>query len=123
MIHGFCIKTGFLTKHNVECCYFHPHFESMHDSIKVFEELNCRQIISWNALISGYAPNGLCRDALKTFLVATMESKPNNYTFGSVLSAIGALLDMYAKRGSICESLSPKEFSVRRLIKVSLLGL
>ncbi|CAL8166541.1 unnamed protein product [Prunus armeniaca] len=33
-----------------------------------------------------------------------MESKPNNYTFGSVLSPIGALLGMYAKRGSICES-------------------
>ncbi|CAL2275144.1 unnamed protein product [Prunus armeniaca] len=39
-------------------------FESMHDSIKVFEQLNCREIISWNALISGYAQNGLCQDAL-----------------------------------------------------------
>ncbi|CAL8113681.1 unnamed protein product [Prunus armeniaca] len=79
-IHGFCIKAGFLSKHNV-----------------------CNSL--------GYAQNGLCQDALKTFLVATMESKPNNYTFGLVLSAIvtgpiiaGALLDMYAKRGSICES-------------------
>ncbi|ONH98284.1 hypothetical protein PRUPE_7G240400 [Prunus persica] len=102
--------------------------------IKVFEELNSREIITWNALISGFAQNRLCQDALKTFLVATMESRPNNYTFGSVLSAIGdaqdislkfgqrchssliklglvtdpiiagALLDMYAKRGSICES-------------------
>ncbi|PQQ19200.1 pentatricopeptide repeat-containing protein [Prunus yedoensis var. nudiflora] len=136
MIHGFCIKTGFLSKHNVfnSLITMYAKSESMHDSIKVFEELNCREIISWNALISGYAQNGLCQDALKTFLVATMESKPNNYTFGSVLSAIGdahdislkygqrchssliklglvtdpiiagALLDMYAKRGSICES-------------------
>ncbi|CAL2272975.1 unnamed protein product [Prunus armeniaca] len=62
MIHGFCIKTGFLSKHN----------------------------------------NGLCQDALKTFLVATMESKPNNYTFGSVLSAIGTVLvhDIYPPEGS-----------------------
>ncbi|ONI05350.1 hypothetical protein PRUPE_5G003100 [Prunus persica] len=128
--------TGFLSKHNVgnSLITMYAKSESMHDSIKVFEELNCREIISWNALISGYAQNGLCQDALKTFLVATMESKPNNYTFGSVLSAIGdahdislkygqrchssliklglvtdpiiagALLDMYAKRGSICES-------------------
>ncbi|PQP94810.1 pentatricopeptide repeat-containing protein [Prunus yedoensis var. nudiflora] len=136
MIHGFCIKTGFLSKHNVcnSLITMYAKFESMNDSIKVFEELNSREIISWNALISGYAQNRLCQDALKTFLVATMESKPNNYTFGSVLSAIGdaqdislkfgqrchssliklglvtdpiiagALLDMYAKRGSICES-------------------
>ncbi|CAN6681188.1 unnamed protein product [Malus baccata var. baccata] len=136
MIHGFCIKTGFLSKDNV-CNSFitmYAKFESMQDSIKVFEELECREIISWNALISGYAQNGLCQDALKTFLVATMEATPNNYTFGSVLSAIGdahdislkygqrchsfliklgsvtdpiiagALLDMYAKRGSISES-------------------
>ncbi|PRQ28355.1 putative tetratricopeptide-like helical domain-containing protein [Rosa chinensis] len=136
MIHGFCTKTGFLSKHNV-CNSFitmYAKFESMDDSVKVFEELDFREIISWNALISGYAQNGLCQDALKTFLSAIMESRPNNYTFGSVLSAIGdahdislkygqrclsfliklgsvtdsitagALLDMYAKQGSICES-------------------
>ncbi|CAL8177660.1 unnamed protein product, partial [Prunus armeniaca] len=68
MIHGFCIKTGFLSKHNV-----------------------CNSL--------GYAPNGLCHDALKTFLVATMESKPNNYTFGSVLSAIGDAQDISLKYG------------------------
>ncbi|KAJ0089522.1 hypothetical protein Patl1_13104 [Pistacia atlantica] len=84
--------------------------------------------------IHGYAQNGLCQAALSTFLLASSESKPNQYTFGSVLSAIGsaedislkhgqrchshiiklglntdpvvsgALLDMYAKRGSIYES-------------------
>ncbi|KAL6292038.1 hypothetical protein ACE6H2_000180 [Prunus campanulata] len=90
MIHGFCIKTGFLSKHDVcnSLITMYAKFGSMPDSIKVFEEFNCREIISWNALISGYAQNELCQDALKTFLVATMESKPNNYTFGSVLSAI-----------------------------------
>ncbi|CAL2280977.1 unnamed protein product [Prunus armeniaca] len=101
MIHGFCIKTGFLSKHNVcnSLITMYAKLESMHDSIKVFEELNCREIISWNALISGYAQNGLCQDALKTFLVATMESKPNNYTFGSVLSPIGDAQDIYLKYG------------------------
>ncbi|CAL2281247.1 unnamed protein product [Prunus armeniaca] len=101
MIHGFCIKTGFLSKHNVcnSLIIMYAKLESMHDSIKVFEELNYREIISWNALISGYAQNGLCQDALKTFLVATMESKPNNYTFGSVLSAIGDARDISLKYG------------------------
>ncbi|PQQ10410.1 hypothetical protein Pyn_00701 [Prunus yedoensis var. nudiflora] len=46
-----------------------------------------------------YAQNGLCQDALKTFLVATMESKPDNYTFGSVLSAIGDAQDISLKYG------------------------
>ncbi|CAL2275170.1 unnamed protein product [Prunus armeniaca] len=62
MIHGFCIKTGFLSKHNVcnSLITMYAKFESMLDSIKVFEQLNSREIISWNALISGYAQNTGC---------------------------------------------------------------
>ena len=136
MIHGFCIKTSFLSEPNVcnSLITMYAKFEAMQDSLKVFKELNYREIISWNSLISGYAQNGLSQEALFTFLSAITESKPNQYTFGSVLSAIGAaedislkqgqrchayliklgldtdpivsgaLLDMYAKRGNICES-------------------
>ncbi|CBI28186.3 unnamed protein product, partial [Vitis vinifera] len=137
MIHGVCVKTSFLSELNVSnsLITMYAKFESMSDSMKVFEELNYREIISWNSLISGYAQNGLWQEALQTFLSALMESRPNEFTFGSVLSSIAsaeaismrhgqrchshilklglntnpivssALLDMYAKRGSICESL------------------
>ncbi|CAL2280952.1 unnamed protein product [Prunus armeniaca] len=42
MIHGYCIKTGFLSKHNVcnSLITMYAKLESMHDSIEVFEELN-----------------------------------------------------------------------------------
>ncbi|XP_021895258.1 pentatricopeptide repeat-containing protein At4g32430, mitochondrial [Carica papaya] len=135
-IHGICIKIGFLSESNVcnSLITMYSKFQTMQDSMKVFKELDYREVISWNALISGYAQNGLCQAALETFFYAIMESKPNQYTFGSVLNAIGdaedislkhgqrchsciiklglntdpivsgALLDMYAKRGSICES-------------------
>ncbi|KAF8400658.1 hypothetical protein HHK36_013957 [Tetracentron sinense] len=136
MIHGFCIKTSFLSELNVSnsLITMYSKFSSMEESKKVFEELNCREIISWNALISGYAQNKQCLEALLTFLSAILESQPNQFTFGSVLNAIGAaepvsikhgqrchshiiklglntdpvvscaLLDMYARRGSIYES-------------------
>ncbi|KAF4360140.1 hypothetical protein F8388_000009 [Cannabis sativa] len=135
-IHGFCIKTGFLSEQNVcnSLITMYAKFESMGDCLKFFEELNFRDITSWNSLISGCAQNGLYQKALQMFLVAVTKSKPNNYTFGSALSAIAdaedislkygqrchsyliklglntdpiisaALLDMYAKRGSIHES-------------------
>ncbi|GLT63289.1 hypothetical protein SLA2020_358630 [Shorea laevis] len=136
MIHGLCVRTNFLSESNVcnSLITMYAKFESIEDSVKIFEELGSTEIISWNALISGYAQNGLCLESLRTFLSAVLECKPNQYTFGSVLSAIGsaeaislkhgqrchshiikvglntdpivsnALLDMYAKRGSICES-------------------
>eukprot|EP00257_Ricinus_communis_P026674 XP_025014088.1 pentatricopeptide repeat-containing protein At4g32430, mitochondrial [Ricinus communis] len=135
-VHGFCIKSGFSLEPSVQNSFItmYAKFGSAEDSMKVFEELNYREIITWNALISGYAQNGLSQEAIITFFSALAESKPNQYTFGSVLSAIGAaedislkhgqmchaqimklgfnsdpvvssaLLDMYAKRGSICES-------------------
>ena len=136
-IHGVCVKTSFLSELNVSnsLITMYAKFESMMDSMKVFEELKHREIISWNSLISGYDQNGLWQEALQTFLLALMECQPNEFTFGSVLSSIAsaeaismrhgqrchshilklglntnpivssALLDMYAKRGSIGESL------------------
>ncbi|CAK9147156.1 unnamed protein product [Ilex paraguariensis] len=117
--------------------------ESMKDSRKVFGELDQREIVSWNALISGYAQNGMSQEALQSFLSAIMESQPDQYTFGSVLNAVGAaesislrhgqqchsyliklgmstdpivsgaLLDMYANRGSVGAFVNLREFSVR----------
>ncbi|CAL2275150.1 unnamed protein product [Prunus armeniaca] len=106
MIHGFCIKTGFLSKHNVcnSLITMHAKFESIHDSIKVFEELNCREIISWNALISGVL--SAIGDAQDISLKFGQRCHSSLIKLGLVTGPIiaGALLDMYAKRGSICES-------------------
>ena len=135
MVHACCVKSNFLSESNVcnSLITMYAKFGLVQDSIKVFEELECREV-SWNALISGYAQNGMCLDSSRTFLSAVNECKPNPYTFGSVLNAIGsgedislkhgqrchshlfkvgfntdpivsnALLDMYAKRGSISDS-------------------
>ncbi|KAG8369662.1 hypothetical protein BUALT_Bualt14G0037100 [Buddleja alternifolia] len=136
MVHGFCIKANFLSEISVANSFItmYGKFKLMEDCVKVFEEIDCREIISWNALISGYSLNGMYQEALQVFLSASNELPPNPYTFGSVLHAIassesislrqgqrchcyirklglntdpvvsGALLDMYAKRGSIHES-------------------
>ncbi|XP_054806259.1 pentatricopeptide repeat-containing protein At4g32430, mitochondrial-like [Prosopis cineraria] len=101
MVHGLCIKGNFLSESTV-----------------------CNSLITI-----------MFKESFLTFLSALKEITPNQYTFGSVLNAIGAaedisikhgqrchstliklglstdpiisgaLLDMYAKRGSIIESL------------------
>ncbi|CAA0830281.1 Pentatricopeptide repeat-containing protein -mitochondrial [Striga hermonthica] len=137
-VHGFCIKSNFLSETHVANSFItmYGKFKLMDDCIKVFEEIGwlCRDIVTWNAFISAYTHNGMYQEALHAFWLASNELLPNAYTFGSVLSAIsssesvsirqgqrchsyihklgldrdpvlsGALLDMYAKRGSIQES-------------------
>ncbi|CAF2068385.1 unnamed protein product, partial [Brassica oleracea var. botrytis] len=135
-IHGICIKTGFASKPSIGNSFItmYAKFEALEDAKKAFDEINVKEIISWNAMISGFAQNGFSLEALRMFLSAAAEATPNEYTFGSVLNAIAsaenislrhgqrchahilklglnscpvvssALLDMYAKRGSIDES-------------------
>ncbi|KAK7292622.1 hypothetical protein RJT34_15473 [Clitoria ternatea] len=106
IIHGLCIKSCFSSEQNVSnsLITMYAKFESIQESKKIFEELNSRETISWNALISGYAQNGLFKDAFLTFLYAIKEIKPNQYTFGSVLNAIAAAQDVSLKHGQRCHS-------------------
>ena len=54
----------------------------------VFEELQARNIVSWNALIAGYAQNGRESEALSCFSRALKEGlSPNEVTFLCVLNA------------------------------------
>ncbi|XP_019086199.1 PREDICTED: pentatricopeptide repeat-containing protein At4g32430, mitochondrial-like [Camelina sativa] len=135
-IHGLCIKTGFVSEPSVGNSFItmYAKFDALEDAKKAFDDITFREIISWNAMISGFAQNGFSHEALKMFLLAAAETMPNEYTFGSVLNAIAfaedisvkhgqrchahllklglnscpvvssALLDMYAKRGNINES-------------------
>ncbi|KAK2407285.1 pentatricopeptide repeat-containing protein, mitochondrial [Trifolium repens] len=106
MVHGLCIKSCFSSEQNVSnsLITMYAEFESIQESKKIFEELNYRGTISWNALISGYAQNGLCKEAFLTFLSSIQEIKPNQYTFGSVLNAIAAAEDISLKHGQRCHS-------------------
>lgn len=106
MVHGFCIKSSFLLEPTVcnSLITMYAKFEFIQESRKIFEELGNREAISWNALISGYAQNGLFKEAFLTFLSAMKEITPNQYTFGSVLNAIGAAEDISLKHGQRCHS-------------------
>eukprot|EP01018_Ginkgo_biloba_P032085 Gb_05883 [translate_table: standard] len=97
---------------------------------KLFEKMSERDVVSWNSMIAGYAQNGHGDEALKLFRQMQMAGvKPNSETFAIVLPACGylaaleqgkelhdainrsrfqsdvtvasALVDMYAKCGSI----------------------
>ncbi|XP_057850517.2 pentatricopeptide repeat-containing protein At3g24000, mitochondrial-like [Cryptomeria japonica] len=101
---------------------------------EMFDRMPERNVVSWNALISGYAQNGFVEKALETFKQMELVGvKPNSTTFASILPACAnmgaleqgmdihqsimnrgilldvvlatALVDMYAKCGSIDKAL------------------
>eukprot|EP01018_Ginkgo_biloba_P030326 Gb_08619 [translate_table: standard] len=100
------------------------------DARQVFDRMPGRDLVSWTTLLSGYAQNGQANEALKLFRQMWLAGvKPNSVTTASVLPACGnlvtlqqgkeihgyiiksgfesdifvasALVDMYAKCGSI----------------------
>ncbi|WCJ36891.1 Pentatricopeptide repeat (PPR) superfamily protein [Euphorbia peplus] len=61
---------------------------SMKNAEKIFKTLTKRNIISWNAMITGYGANGCARDAILAFTKMLEDGfQPNGLTFLSVLSA------------------------------------
>ncbi|XP_057840750.2 pentatricopeptide repeat-containing protein At1g15510, chloroplastic [Cryptomeria japonica] len=108
---------------------------SVRDAIKVFENMAQRDVISWTAMISGYAENQKYSEALELFhLMDRKGVRPNAMTMSSVISVCthttdleqgkyahdymlrngiklelsveNALIDMYAKCKSIVDARS-----------------
>lgn len=125
-IHGICIKTGFVSKLSIGNSFItmYAKFEALGDAKKAFDEIAFREIISWNAMISGFAQNGFSHEALKMFLSAAAETMPNEYTFGSVLNAIASAEDISLKHGQRCHARILKfGFSICRVVSSALLDM
>ncbi len=61
---------------------------SLTDARQVFDKMSQRDVVSWNAMIAGYAQHGEGREALKLFERMQQEGmKPNNVTFVNALNA------------------------------------
>eukprot|EP01018_Ginkgo_biloba_P018935 Gb_33114 [translate_table: standard] len=103
---------------------------NMENALQTFEKMPERNVVSWNVMIAGYTQNGFAEEALKRFWqMQQADVKPTLATFVSVLSACAglaaletgkqvhaymiragydsnasagvALIDMYAKSGSV----------------------
>lgn len=59
----------------------------------LFDQMPERNVISWNSMIAGYAQNGHCATAIELFkeMVRTKDSKPDEITMVSIISACGHL--------------------------------
>ncbi|KAI3992143.1 hypothetical protein MKX01_015034 [Papaver californicum] len=64
---------------------------SLNDAKKMFDEMPCKDMVTWTALISGYSQNDRPEEALALFpQMIDLGLKPNQFTFGSLLKASGS---------------------------------
>jgi pentatricopeptide repeat protein len=131
-VHAYMIRSGFQCQVSVcnAIVTMYAKCQTIEDALYVFDKMQERDLISWNAMIAGYAYNGRCEEALKlSFQMKQIGVKLNQFTYASILSVssslpafeegkqlhghiiqtgfdsnafVGsALVDMYAKSGSI----------------------
>ncbi|CAN4113559.1 unnamed protein product [Withania somnifera] len=134
-IHGFCVKSGMVSNPSVSTALttVYSRVNEMELARRLFDESPKKSLASWNAMISGYAQNGLTEMAMSLFReMQKLDIHPNPVTITSILSAcaqlgtlsmgkwvhdlikkekfesniyvLTALVDMYAKCGNIEEA-------------------
>ncbi|EXB42930.1 hypothetical protein L484_013952 [Morus notabilis] len=133
-IQSFCLKCGILSDPSVSTALttVYCRLNETESARQVFDESPERSLASWNSMISGYAQNGLTEAAISLFREMIPVFSPNPITITSILSACAqlgtlslgkwvhgliksknlecnifvktALVDMYAKCGSITEA-------------------
>ncbi|KAK1429736.1 hypothetical protein QVD17_11954 [Tagetes erecta] len=134
-IHSFSLKNNLISKTSVGTALItvYSRLNEIDSARKLFDESLNKSLAAWNAMISGYAQNGITDKAISLFQeMQNFKIPPNPTTITSILSACAqlgalslgkwvhdlarkenfesnvyvstALIDMYAKCGSINEA-------------------
>ncbi|XP_057841741.2 pentatricopeptide repeat-containing protein At3g24000, mitochondrial-like [Cryptomeria japonica] len=89
-IHQSIMDGGFLSDNTVGNALVNMYAKcgSIGKARELFDRMPQRDVISWNAMIAGYAQNGFCKDALKIFeLMKHCRTYPDIVSFACVLYA------------------------------------
>lgn len=133
-LQSFCVKSGIVSHPSVSTALVtvYCRLNEIESARQLFDESPKKTLASWNAMISGYTQNGLTEAAISLFRDMMSEFTPNPVTVTTILSAcaqlgaislgkwvhglikskslesniyvLTALVDMYAKCGSIVEA-------------------
>ncbi|XP_019420445.1 PREDICTED: pentatricopeptide repeat-containing protein At1g71420 [Lupinus angustifolius] len=86
-VHSQIIKKGFREDKILSNALIHAYARcgSLALSEQVFDEMGCRDLVSWNSMMKSYALHGRAKDALDLF--QQMNVRPDSTTFVALLSA------------------------------------
>ncbi|KAJ7565309.1 hypothetical protein O6H91_02G056300 [Diphasiastrum complanatum] len=89
-LHAHIIKSGFELNVTVNSSLVNMYAKcgSMEHARQVFNNIYERDVVSWNAMLAGYAQQGLGKEAITLLEQMQREgTKPNDVTYVSILSA------------------------------------
>eukprot|EP01018_Ginkgo_biloba_P013099 Gb_10133 [translate_table: standard] len=97
-VHGHIVKSVYFTDAFVGSALVDMYAKcgSIEDACKVFDDIPNRDVVSWNAMISGFAQHGHSQEVLQLIEQMLQEGmEPNSITFVGILSACshGGLVD------------------------------
>lgn len=93
-LHGCCFKFGFDSVLPVTNCLLTMYFKcgEVQHARELFDEMTEKDLITWNAMISGYAQNGLARQVLELHRQMKLSGvRPDPVTLIGVLSSCANL--------------------------------
>ncbi|KAJ7962912.1 Pentatricopeptide repeat-containing protein [Quillaja saponaria] len=93
-IHGYVLRTEFGNDVSVSNSLIQLYAGIRHigDAEKVFSQLECKDVVSWTGMISGYMNNVLPDKAVETYNMMQLEGiMPDEITLASVLCACSSL--------------------------------
>ncbi|OAY71649.1 Pentatricopeptide repeat-containing protein [Ananas comosus] len=93
-VHASILKMGLLfdvaLMNSLITMYSNCH--TMKEALAVFKEISLPDNISWNAMVSGYAQNGLAEESVKFYIIMNRSGAKANYsTYASVCMACATL--------------------------------
>ncbi|KAK4476495.1 hypothetical protein RD792_015649 [Penstemon davidsonii] len=107
-VHGYVAKMEYGADESVHnsLIQMYSSFGKWEDAEKVFDRIECKDVVSWTSMISGYNNNGLAEKAIETYKMMELEGVvPDEITIASVLSACASLgfLDIGVKLHELAE--------------------
>ncbi|KAM7270066.1 hypothetical protein ACFE04_029280 [Oxalis oulophora] len=93
-LHALCLKSGYIKNVYVGSSLvdMYARSEIMNDAQLMFDGLESKNEVSWNALISGHARKGQVEDALRILRDMMRQNfQPTQYTFSGILNACASL--------------------------------
>uniref|UniRef100_A0A2P2NLM0 DYW domain-containing protein n=1 Tax=Rhizophora mucronata TaxID=61149 RepID=A0A2P2NLM0_RHIMU len=92
-VHAQVIKSNYQQTPNVGTALLDAYLKlgKVYEASKVFQRIDDRDIVTWSAMIAGYALIGDTEGAVNIFMeMARQGIKPNEYTFSSIINACAA---------------------------------